>query len=307
MTTLKAGRRRLGGRLGFFLVSTTTSTASAATDFVCADLIDSDAEPSKFKNCWAMPVSTTSAAAGEVRRIKATGFTPTTGKVSTVASYSTTLSSGVEVEIYGVLPPKATDGRDGLLECINLALQESWTIDTLPITGSTGCTYSLSVYPWITDEDWIVDVWVRRSGSTTDDLVREWRFQHDADAPSLELREYLSTTDTLKPRIYRPMDTWIKTGATWAASTTGLVNDSDECLLSLEGIEVIGLARAYETLAQTGDLTGKQLDQAKANSARVRANAWKAANLSREFGRRVHWNRAQRQTGAWPREGSLGP
>lgn len=309
-TRLDAARQRLGYALGFYLVSTTSAAASSATEFTCSPLIDSDAGDDKLAHCYAMPTSTTSAAAGEVRRIQKSGFTPATGKVACVAPFSTTLSSGVVVEISGTLPQVSADGKLGLRECLNRGLSECWDVDTLSITPSTASvsTYSLTTTaPWISDEDDVIDVYYRRSGSTADDLVPEWRLNKDLDGRDLEIRGVnLSTSDTLKPRVYRPLDTWIETAGTWATSTAGLVNDSDRCLLDPKGLELVGKAYAYEVLATQGDVNGKLLDEAKAKEARLAANDWKLRNLPRERGRAVHWDRPKTTGPLWPNEGSLG-
>ena len=311
-TTLRLARRRLGSVTGIFFVSTTTGIASAADYLVLGDLADVDADTAKLSRYYAMPTSTTTSNTGVVRRIRKDGFTAATGNTRVVAAYSSATSSGIEVEIYGPLPPKDADGRIGLHTAINRALAECWSIDMLSITPSTSgqSTYSLStVAEWIISDQQIVDLWFRRSGSTADELMPEWRYQADVDSGQLEIRGVsLSTTDTLKPKVYRPLDRWIEVNSTWANSTSGLVNDSDRCLLSEDGIEAVGRAHVYKALALIGDVDGRQMDRNDANLARQDANRWKHANLPREFGRPVHWYRARSLTaaGPWPREGSLG-
>jgi hypothetical protein len=165
--------------------------------------------------------------------------------------------------------------------------------------------YSLAAYPWLTTEDRIVDVWIRRSGAVRDELLREWRFLHDAEGPMLEIRTPVSTSDTLKPRVYRPLDTWLKVDGTWQDSTSGLVSDTDEALLSLDGLQTVGLAWAYETLAQQG--MGAEVAQYTALADRQRrlANQWKREHLPRQAGRSVHWYTDQPNYADWPLEGSL--
>lgn len=310
-TRLDAARDRLGYAIGLYLTSTTTGGSSATDTLTLGDLADSDAEANLYARCYAMPVSTASANAGQVRRIRAAGFAAATGVVRTTSVYSGLTSSAVKVVICAPLPPKDGDGRVGLHTLINRSLAESWDIDTLAITPVAGVsTYSLStVAEWIRSDEQIVDVWFRRSGSTTDELVPEWRFNHDVDNAVLELRGgALSTADTLKPVVYRPLNTWIETAGTWGASTAGLVNDSDRCLLSEEGIEIIGKAHALHALSNMGDFEGRRVDLADAKNARQAADAWKHNNLPRKEGRPRHWTAARTvgQGPAWPREGSLG-
>lgn len=311
-TTLKAARRRLGSVIGFSLASTTTGGSTATDSLTLGSIADADAETSQLSGCYAMPISTASGNAGLVRRVRKDGFTATTGVVRCVASFTSTTATGVEVEIYAPLPPKDADGRLGLHTLINRALSECWDIDSLSITPSVASQSTFSLFTtadWIRTDEQIVDVWYRRSGSTADQLVPEWRYADDVNNGQIEIRGIsLSTTDTLKPLVYRPLNRWIEVNSSWAESTAGLVNDSDRCLLSEDGIEAVGRAHALKALATVGDFEGRQIDKQDAAQARQDADKWKHANLPRKQGRPVHWNRS-RGVGAgalWPREGSLG-
>lgn len=311
-TSLKAGRRRLGSAIGLIVISTTSGASTATDSLTIADLIDSEAETSLYARSYAMPTSTGSTNAGQVARVRKDGFTAATGVLRTVKPYTGVTSSGVEIEIYAPLPPKDADSRIGLHTCINRALAESWDIDRLAITPTSAAqsTFSLfSAADWIRSDEQIVDVWFRRSGSTYDELVPEWQYVSDVNAGQLEIRGVaLSTTDTLKPEVYRPLNRWIEVNSTWGESTTGMVNDSDRCLLNEDGIEAIGKAHALATLATMGDIDGKRIDKADALQARRDADHWKHTNLPRKWGRPVHWTRGKTVTGGalWPREGSLG-
>lgn len=310
-TSLQAARRRLGSVLGPFYTATTSTTSTASDSLSFDALADAEADANKFAAMYAMPVSSGSNAAYEVRRIRKDGFTAATGVMRAVAAYSTSLSSGVVVDICSPLPPRDSDGRTGLHTIINRALAECWDIDSLSISPSTASqsTYSLATAAdWIRTDEQIVDVWYRRSGSTCDELVPEWRFNHNVDTPEIEVRGVsLSTSDELRPMVYRPLNRWIEVNSTWGTSTAGLSTESDRCLLSEEGIEVVGKAHALAELSKMGDFEGRRVDRADAEAARKDADLWKRRNLPRKFGRPVHWNRATTKSGAyWPREGSLG-
>lgn len=305
-TTTAQARRRLGTRLGPYWIETTTSLAAATNQLVIAGLVDAGAESTLFKDCFAMPVAGSNA--GEVRRILDAGFAPASGTITVSRAHTNATASAVTVEIGGVLPPARFMGRDGLLDCINYALAEAWFVDTLSIAGVAGqYQYSLSAYPWLA-EDAVVDVYIRRSGGVRDVLLPEWRFLNDLDTPQLEIRTPISVADTLKVHCYRPLDTWIKTGtpAVWAASTVGLVAETDECLLDLDGVEAIGLYYAYRTLEQVGPESDRASSRNRAEQQRVRANTYKK-NLPHERGRdhAHHWFDLGSRVN-FPREGSLG-
>lgn len=308
-TSLAAARRRLGSGLGPYYRSTTTGASTATDSLTLGSLADAEAESNKLSAMYAMPVSTTTDNAYQVRRVRREGFTAATGVARVVTAYSSATPSGVEVDIYSPLPPRDYDGRVGLHTIINRALAECWDIDRLDITPSAASqsTYSLSsVAEWIRTDEQIIDVYYRRSGSTRDELVPEWRFQSNVDAPEIEIRGVnLSTSDTLKPVVYRPLNTWIEVNSTWGNSTIGLSTESDRCLLSEEGIEVVGRAIALAELSKMGDFEGRRVDRADAIAARQDADRWKHRNLPRKFGRSVHWVTAHTYGQPWPREGSL--
>lgn len=312
MPTTAAYRQVLAQELGFWLSLTTTSGASVATDLICTSLIDSDLEASFLDGVWSLLTSTNSGQSqlGTVRRVKANGLAATTGTVTHTRAFSSTTSVSTTFELFGVLPPTDQLGRRGLLTCMNLALRECWDIDFLPITGvANQYQYPLSTsFPWLTSEDQVIDVWVRRSGASRDTLVAEWRFIADAELPQIEFKAPFTTSDTIKVQAYRPADTWIGTGtpSTWAESTTGLVSDSDVAMLSLDAMKTVGLVHCFAALATVGDETERQSWAAKASAQRLKANMWKRANLRRETGRDVHWRTVfSALVPAFPLEGSL--
>lgn len=301
-------RQQLAGALGFHLLTQQSSTgaSAAANQVVCPDLIDSNLEPQFLDNSWEF--QTSGGNAYEVRRVANAGLAPGTGTVSLSRAHSTTTSSAANVEFYGVLPPMRHLGRRGILQAANLALKECWFIDTLAITGiSTAYQYGLATsFPWLAREDQVVDVYVRRSGDNRDSLVSEWRFINDLDGPQLEFKAPFSSADTIKPVVYRPLDTWIKQSSTWADSTSGLSTESDQGLLSVHGMLAVGLFHCYDFLATEGSPEQRSSWKARADTQRKQANVWKLNTLPHQQGRDVHWTNTRSAWAAeWPLEGSL--
>ncbi len=305
-------RAVLAAELGFFSGTLTTSAGAVnATDLICNTLIDSDFEASFLDGVWSLITSSAAGTPpiGTVRRIKMGGLAPATGTITHSRAYASTTSNGQTFELFGVLPPTDQLGRRGILTCMNLALRECWMEDYLSIVGvSNQYQYPLATaYPWLQQEDQIIDVWVRRSGANRDQLVSEWRLINDAETPQLEFKTPFTTSDTIKPYVHRPLDTWIATPTVWAESTTGLVNEGDQALLSLNAMRVVGLYHCFTALATVGDESERAGWQAKADKQALIKAAWKRANLKHDTGRDVHWKTAYSAlVPAFPLEGSLG-
>lgn len=294
-------RRALGGALGWHLFSAQSSTgsAAAANTVVLLDLQDSNLEANFTDTVWEFQPTGTNA--GEVRRAVKGGLAPGTGTLTLSRAHTAATTAAATVELYGVLPPTQHLGRRGLLQAANLALKECWMIDTLSITGvSTAYQYPLSTaYPWLDTEDKVIDMWVRRTGENRDVLVPWWEW---LDTNSFQFQSPFSTADTLKPRVYRPLDTWIGVSGTFANSTVpGLVNETDQGLLSVGGMLQVGLYWCYEFLATEGAPDQRSEWRRMADRQRIKANTWKRAHLPHDTGRDAHARRMAPSLQAdWP-------
>jgi hypothetical protein len=287
--TWQTYRQALAGSLGFHLFSNQSSTGSAAAtnQLVIPDLIDSNLEPNFLDSTW--EYQATGSNGGEIRRTLKAGLAPATGTVTLSRAHTAATTANAPVEFFGVLPPVRHLGRRGLLEAANLALKECWTIDTLNLVGGSSYQYSLSAYPWVDAEDAIIDVAIRRSGDVRDGLIDRWRFVNTSSALALEFPFPFSPTDTLKPIVYRPLDTWIQSNGTWADSTAGLSSNGDQALLSVHGMLAVGLYYCYDFLASEGDPAQRAQWRALADRQRTKANKWKDLNLPHLNGRDIHW------------------
>jgi hypothetical protein len=293
-------RQSLAGALGWhiFTSQSTASASATASTLVIPDLIDTNLEPNYLDTTWEYQPA--GGNIGEVRRVLKGGLAPATGTVTLSRAHTATTSSGTSVEFYGVLPPVSALGRRGLLQAANLALGECWWIDEVDITGvAAQWQYSLAAYPWLQTEDQVIDVWARRSGDVRDRLVSQWHWLDNLDAPQIEFRYLFGPSDTIKIKAYRPLDSWIKVGATWADSTVGLVNDSDQAMISEQGMLNVGLYYCYEFLASEGDVSQRAQWRTLADRQRIKANKWKSWTLPTLDGRdrALHWSaRSEAQT-----------
>lgn len=270
-------RRILARTLNSLTVVTTTSAGNTAGTSFIATRLATALDASRYKGSWWLPVD--GASTGDLRRCKAEdSLNLTTGELMVLPAFSAQIASGVVVEGHRLLPPVDDDGWTGLLSCANNALRELWTSDRVSISGITGQpSYSLSTYEEWLDPEAVLELRHQALDSTlnmypsgTFDAIR------DADGLTLQVAPTLPGGETHSLEVYRPLDTWIKTGGAWAASTTGFVNDSDECLASPDLVVTVALAHAYEALATGPD--GSRYD-GKARQQRLKANVVKQMHL----------------------------
>lgn len=282
-------RHALAERLGWHLYTnqSTSAGSGAANTLVIPDLIDTNLESNFLDTTWEYQPS--GGNAGEVRRVLKGGLAPATGTVTLSRAHTAATSSATAIEFYGVLPPVRSLGRKGLLDAANEALAECWAIDTLTVAAnSTAYQYPLTAYPWLSVEDQVIDVYIRRLGEVRDTLLPQWRWINDVDTPQLEVPMPLNSGDVLKPVVYRPMDTWLQVNSTWTDTATGLLNETDQGLLSVNGMVVVGLYYCYEFLATEGDVSQRAQWRTLADRQRMKANNWKDGALPTLQGRDVH-------------------
>jgi hypothetical protein len=291
--SLRNTRRLLLKALQSLTVVTTTSAGNAAGTSVVATRLATAMSASRYKGAWVMPVE--GAYLGELSRVKIEdALNLTTGELTVSPAFSGQVESGVQVEISRLLPPIDDDGWTGARTCLNDALREMWTPQRLAITGVNGQpSYSLSTYEEWLDPDGVLEL-RRQALDTTLNAMPAGYFDavRDADTLSMQISPTLAPGDASTAEVYRPLDTWIKVGGVWGASTTGYVNDSDEALVNIDLLVVVALAHAYESLASGPD-GGRYDDLAKRQ--RLKANVTKQMHLDHRQ-RRLHTHQT---TGAY--------
>jgi len=299
--TLTNYRQRAGEAAGFHLYTSTTGVAATSSQLVVGSLTSTDLEASFLKDCWAYVPSSL-----EARRIQKRGLDTGTGTITVDHAFANPIGNAVSVEFYGKLPPTRMEGRLGLNQIVNKVLSECWTIQKVSISGVTNQReYQIgAAYPWLVEEDQIVEVYYRPSGADVNDddlLMPRWRWVPGADNPRIEIGMPINTGDTLKVMLFIPMSWWLLQGGTWQlASTEGLVVESDAALLDLEGFEIISQWYIYKELAKWGEASEQDRFEKLAAAARVEANAWKTDHLQRadDIGRDDHWTSLIRVAGS---------
>jgi hypothetical protein len=293
VNTLADYRHRLADTAGFNVQTLTTAGASQASQVVVSDFLSSELEPSFLGNTW--EYQPTGPNAGQVRRVQYQGLDQTTGTVTLERAHTTITPSGTPVEFIGRLPPVRYEGRLGLNDLVNKVLQECWTIKKLPIPAvQDQRIYPVgTLFPWLMAEDQIVEVYYRSSGQQPNDddqLMLNWRWCSGADNPGIEIAQTLNTGDTLVPECYVPMSWWLNTGAGFSLATTeGLQAETDQAILPLIGMEIIGAAWVFLELSKWGLPDDQNTYRQQRAQARAQANQWKRLTLEHPRVRKQHW------------------
>lgn len=289
--SLGALRRMLAqsGRLQSLTLVTTTSNGPADGKGIISDQLGGTLDTDAYRGQWVMPTQTgadAGASAGAIRRIANQGLNTLSGALTPIVAWPAMVPAGVDVELHRLLPPVGREGYRGLRECLNLALQECWFPQRLPLVGVNGqADYSLSTYAEWLDPQAIMAF--RDPASSADlwpTLHPGWTVYRDAQNLTLQVAPTLAAQAGYSLEATRPGDTYIAVGGVWGDSTTGLVNDTDEQLFQPSFLVEIALVHAYEALASAGDKGAEWADLAQ--KQRVRANWLKLTYL-------VHPNRQQ--------------
>jgi hypothetical protein len=268
-------RRIMARALHSLSVATTTTAGNTLGTSVIATTLANAVSSNRYKHAWVMPVA--GGSSGVLRRVRAEdALNLTTGELQVAPAFSAQIASGVEIEIHRLLPPRDDDGWSGLDSLINTALRELWTTDRLAVTGVQGqASYSLAAWEEWLDPQAVLEFRGQAAAAGLNAFpAGSFDSIRDADALTLAISPTLATGDAATLEVFRPGDTWIKVGATWALSTTGLVNETDECLFQPDLVVQVALVHAYESLASGPD--GNRYEEL-ARRQRFKANLLKTS------------------------------
>ena len=177
--------------------------------------------------------------AGDVTNL--TGDTRQAATVLLNNNLSAVLPISTVVELHPRCPVLPDAFVAGLHWCINKALNVMRWTDTLTVTGTGALTVSLASYP-ITQEAQVGGVYKPAASSSAARVpygAGRGSLRFDGDTVALDLPYALASGATLEVDIYRPLGSWIKVSGVWATSTTGLVNETDECMGDLNIISMV--------------------------------------------------------------------
>ncbi|HYW86186.1 MAG TPA: hypothetical protein VFB50_00340 [Chloroflexota bacterium] len=291
--TLASYRHRLADTAGFNVQTVTTAGATQANQVIVSDFLSSELEPSFLGNTWEYQPAGPNA--GQVRRVVYQGLDNNTGTVTLERAHSVNTPVSTAVEFIGRLPPVRYEGRLGLHDLINKVLAECWTIQKLPIPAvQDQRVYAVgTLFPWLQAEDQIVEVYYRAANQQPNDddqMMINWRWVPGADNPGVEIAQTLSTGDTLLLQAYVPMSWWTNTGAGFGLATTeGLHAETDQAILPLLGMELVGAAWVFLELSKWGIPDDQASYRQQRAQARAQANQWKRLTLQHPKVRKQHW------------------
>jgi len=286
-------RHRLADAAGFNIITTTTALASASNQVVVADFLSTELETTFLGNTW--EYQPTGPNAGQVRRVVYGGLQNGSGVVTLEANHGVATPASTAVEFYGKLPPVRREGRLGLNDLVNKVLAECWTIQKLPLAAvQDQRVYPIgTTYPWLMAEDQLVEVYYRAANQQPNDddqLMINWRWVPGGDNPGIEIAQTLNTGDTLLPQVYVPMSWWINTGSGFGVSSgEGLRAETDQGILPIMGMEVIGAAYVFLEQSKWGLPEDQVVFRQLRASARAAANQWKRLTLEHPQVRKKHW------------------
>lgn len=167
------------------------------------------------------------------------------------------LAAGVAFEIWGPAPVEADDRMQGLHQYIARALRAIERPKRVSITGNGTSRISLgSTHPWLTSSYQVVGVWDGSQAIPTP-YPGGGRIEIDGDARTLVLNGLASTTGTVLVDALLPAFNWIKVGSTWAVSSVGLVNETDEALPPEDDVAAVAGFFLYDDLASEQDARGE--------------------------------------------------
>lgn len=260
MATLKTFRRDAASQLQLLDVLTTTALATGP-DAAISVIVDSFAGAQAntlYEGAYVYPAS--GAQLGRERPVRPNGLTPSTSTLKVSWAWPAALASGVEVEILRLVPAtRQPGGRNGWREIINDVLADIPTIRRYPITATAG-TVAYAVPVWLEAEDQAIGIYDPQVTGENPNLSQNLRsIRYDGETVSLELWSPYSAGNVFYLAVYQPASTRVRSGGSWADSTTGLVNDDDEALAHRRLVQAMAIQRAAEQELERPDPRSKAM------------------------------------------------
>lgn len=241
----------------------TASGADAARRIVSSDLASvnlagtaSEAPSSAYQNEWAYVPST-----AEQRRMVKNGYSGynaassvLTGQNASADAYivgrltldralATALAGNTTVETYSRFPAQSNEDMPGLHWAIGEALSVMhWPFKVaITATDSTRRYDMTSLASWFKRPEQLIRVFGPdpNNGDGPPTMSgRPW-IEPDGEKLYLHVPEQLNAGQIFYAQVRRPAKTWIKVAGTWANSTVGLVNETDEALPDVDRVTAV--------------------------------------------------------------------
>lgn len=211
---------------------------------------------------------------GEQRRIVANGYTSRSlasavltgqagGADSLIVGYYTvdrafasTLAANIAVEAIGRFPVLSNERLPGLHWALNEALSVMHWPFKVSVSGVSNQTrYDItSVAPWVKQTGQLIRVFRPQTNSAVgpDPMRGPAWLEPDGEKMYLFIPEGVNTGSTFTVQLRRPLDTWIKVAGTWATSTVGMVNETDESLPETDVLTTVAYSILTDRMAKIG-------------------------------------------------------
>jgi hypothetical protein len=223
-------------------------SASTASTVTVPSLATSTpgASPNRYDGRWVYLSS--GAGSGQVAKVRGGGFA-SSGLLTMETAWTTAPVAGDQIELYGWFPAVHTRGSDSsYLTIINRALSMIVAPDRIALSITTAEEYPLGAYRWLDRPERLLGVLEPSptGGLPIDAAWRRPRLRLDAGGAVLELPvPFSAATGVLTLDVLRPADTLVN----GAESTVGLAVEADTAEPTVNDVNAVALAVAYQALA----------------------------------------------------------
>lgn len=176
------------------------------------------------------------------------------GYVTVDRAHASTLSAAIEAEILGRFPVTSYEDMPGLHWSLNEALQVMHWPRKETVTGNGTQRIDVSSsFAWLKRPDQLIRVFDVDPTSGEPDTMkgRAW-LEPDGEKMYLHIPRAVTSGATFTIQVRRPCHTWIKVSGTWATSTVGLVNETDEALPEVDRVTAVAYWMLATRMARKG-------------------------------------------------------
>ncbi len=196
------------------------------------------------------------------------------GYVTVDRAFASTLSGNIDAEILGRFPALSYEETPGLHWAINEALQVMHRPRKETVTGNGTKRIDVSSsFAWLKRPEQLIRVFDVDPASGDEPQVmrgRSW-LEPDGEKMYLHIPEAVTSGATFTIQVQRPCSTWIRSGGTWATSTVGLVNETDEALPEVDRVTAVAYWQLCLRMARRGPKPQQADWEAEAKQAAAEA------------------------------------
>lgn len=177
------------------------------------------------------------------------------GYLTVDRAHASTLSANISAEMLGRFPALSYEDMPGLHWAINEALQVMhWPRKESVTADGTSRIDVSSSFPWLKRPEQLVRVFgvdPDNGYGPTEMAGRAW-LEPDGEKMWLHIPERPSSGEIFTIQVRRPCHTWIRVASTWATSTVGLVNETDEALPEVDRVTAVAYWQLAKRMARKG-------------------------------------------------------